>query len=474
MRRAKIVCTLGPAVESPERMEGIINAGMNVARLNMSHGDYSEHAARYQLVRDTAERLGKRVAILADLQGPKIRLGKFANNEKHYLEVGQEFTITTDDIEGTVERCSTTFKGLPADVTVGDSLLIDDGKVMLEAIEVTGNDVRTKTVVPGYVSNNKGINLPGVAVNVPAMSEKDESDLRWALKQGVDLIALSFVRTGDDVKRAHEIMDEEGRRVPVVAKLEKPQAIENMQDIIDKFDAVMVARGDLGVELPLESVPIAQKRIVEAARIWAKPVIVATQMLESMTNNPRPTRAETSDVANAVIDGTDAVMLSGETSVGDFPVETVATMAKIVENVEAHGIDRIQRIDWDPHTTSGIMAKSATEVAARLDAKYLIAFTSSGDTARRLSRLRPTTPMLAFTPSKDTAQQLALSWGIESYVTDTYSVFNEMVKAVQELMLSEGLVEQGDRIVIVYGSPMGTAGKTNAIRVHKIGGALNP
>lgn len=454
-------------------MEGIINAGMNVARLNMSHGDYGEHAHRYQLVRDTAKRLGKRVAILADLQGPKIRLGKFANDEKHYLEVGQEFTITIDDIEGTAERCSTTFKGLPADVSVGDSLLIDDGKVMLEAIEVTASDVRTKTVVPGYVSNNKGINLPGVAVNVPAMSEKDEADLRWALKQGVDLIALSFVRSGKDIERAHEIMEEEGRRLPVVAKLEKPQAIENMQDIIDKFDAVMVARGDLGVELPLESVPIAQKRIIEAARIWAKPVIVATQMLESMTNNPRPTRAETSDVANAIIDGTDAIMLSGETSVGDFPVETVATMAKIVQNVEEHGVDRIQRIDWDPHTTSGIMAKSAAEVAERLNAKFLIAFTSSGDTARRLSRLRPTTPMLAFTPSEDTAQQLALSWGITSYVTDTYTVFNEMVSAVSDMMLKEGLVAEGDRVVIVYGSPMGTAGKTNAIRVHKIGSALS-
>ncbi|MGD7731943.1 pyruvate kinase [Propionibacteriaceae bacterium G57] len=473
MRRAKIVCTLGPAVESPERMEGIINAGMNVARLNMSHGDYSEHANRYQLVRDTAKKLGKRVAILADLQGPKIRLGKFAGGEKHFLEVGQEFTITIDDIEGTAERCSTTFKGLPADVAIGDKLLIDDGKVMLEAIEVTATDVRTKTVVPGYVSNNKGINLPGVAVNVPAMSEKDEADLRWALKQGVDMIALSFVRNGSDIDRAHEIMDEEGVRLPVIAKLEKPQAIENMQDIIDKFDAVMVARGDLGVELPLESVPIAQKRIVEAARIWAKPVIVATQMLESMASNPRPTRAEASDVANAVIDGTDAVMLSGETSVGDYPVETVTTMAQIVTNVEEHGIDRIQRIDWQPHTTSGIMAKSAAEAAARLEAKYLVAFTHSGDTARRLSRLRPTTPMLAFTPRESTAQQLSLSWGFQSYVTDEYTVFNEMLAAVQQIMLDEGLVQTGDKIVVVYGSPMGSAGRTNAIRVHKIGDALS-
>ena len=454
-------------------MEGIINAGMNVARLNMSHGDYTEHAYRYNQVRETAKRLNKRVAIMADLQGPKIRLGKFENGEKHFLNVGDPFTITVDDIEGTAERCSTTFKGLPGDVNVGDKLLIDDGKVMLEAVEVTETDVVCKTVVPGYVSNNKGINLPGVAVSVPAMSEKDEADLRWALKQGVDLCALSFVRSGDDVTRAHEIMDEEGRRVPILAKLEKPQAIENMQDIIDKFDAVMVARGDLGVELPLEEVPIAQKKIIEAARVWAKPVIVATQMLESMASNPRPTRAEASDVANAVIDGTDAVMLSGETSVGDYPVETVTTMAKIVENVENHGVEKIAGINWNPHTTSGIMAKSAAEIAERLGAKYLLAFTSSGDTARRLSRLRPTTPILAFTNRNETAQQLCLSWGIESYVTQTYSVFNEMVAGVSEILLQNGMVEDGDRVVIVYGSPMGTAGKTNAIRVHKIGTPLS-
>ena len=454
-------------------MEGIINAGMNVARLNMSHGDYSEHANRYQLVRDTAERLGKRVAILADLQGPKIRLGKFAGGEKHMLNVGDPFTITIEDIEGTAERCSTTFKGLTGDVKPGDSLLIDDGKVMLEAVEVTDTDVICKTVVPGFVSNNKGINLPGVPVSIPAMSEKDESDLRWALKQGVDLIALSFVRTGADIDRVHAIMDEEGRRLPVVAKLEKPQAIENMQEIIDRFDAVMVARGDLGVELPLEEVPVVQKKIVEAARRWAKPVIVATQMLESMASNPRPTRAETSDVANAVIDGTDAVMLSGETSVGDYPVETVTTMAKIVQNVEDHGVEKIASIDWDPHTTGGIMAKSAAEIAERLGAKFLLAFTSSGDTARRLSRMRPKTRILAFTPSKDTAQQLVLSWGIEPYVTQTYSVFNEMVAGVSEILLQNGLVEQGDKVVIVYGSPMGSSGKTNAIRVHKIGAPLS-
>ena len=268
-------------------------------------------------------------------------------------------------MQGTVDRCGTTYEGLPGDVSPGDLILIDDGKLTLRAVEVTATDVVTEVVVGGPVSNNKGINLPGVAMSVPAMSEKDSEDLRWALRQGVDMIALSFVRSGDDIKLVHQIMDEEGRRIPVIAKIEKPQAVENLDEIVDAFDALMVARGDLGVELPLEEVPLVQKQIVSAARRWAKPVIVATQMLESMISSPRPTRAEASDVANAILDGADAVMLSGETSVGDFPVVTVETMARIVNNVEQHGFARITDVDWDPHTTSGVITKAATEVATR-------------------------------------------------------------------------------------------------------------
>ncbi|WP_022909751.1 pyruvate kinase [Aestuariimicrobium kwangyangense] len=468
MRRAKIVCTLGPAVESPERMEELVAAGMNVARLNMSHGDYSEHENRLNLTRAAAKAAGKRVAVLADLQGPKIRLGKFEGGEKHYLEVGQKFTITTDDIEGTVERCSTTFKGLPGDVKPGDLLLIDDGKVMLKAIEVTDTDVICETVVPGPVSNNKGINLPGVAVSVPALSDKDEADLRWALGKGVDMVALSFVRSADDVTRVHEIMDEEGRRVPVIAKLEKPQAVQNLDSIVDAFDAVMVARGDLGVELPLEEVPLVQKRIVNQARRWAKPVIVATQMLESMIDNPRPTRAEASDVANAVLDGADAVMLSGETSVGKFPIVTVQTMARIVENTETHGLDQIQELEWDPHTTGGVVVMAAYDVAKRLDAKLLVALTKSGDTARRLARLRPTIPMVAFTPDEDTCQRMMLSWGVQTVLTPSYDDKDEAVAHINDVLLQQGLVQVGDRVLIVSGSPMGVPGKTNALRVHRI------
>src|SRR5215203_4768357 len=345
MRRAKIVATLGPATSTYEQVRAIIEAGVDVARMNLSHGDYTVHEANFANVRKAADDAGRPVAVLVDLQGPKIRLGRFADGP-HQLAVDDVFKITTDDIAGTKEIVSTTFKGLPADVKPGDFLLIDDGKVRVEVTEVSGSVVTTKVIVGGAVSNNKGINLPGVAVTVPALSEKDEADLRWGLRIGADLIALSFVRSARDVQRVHVIMAEEGRHVPVIAKIEKPQAVDNLEEIIDAFDGIMVARGDLGVELPLEAVPIVQKRAVELCRRMAKPVIVATQMLESMISSPVPTRAETSDVANAVLDGADAVMLSGETSVGEYPVQTVTTMARIVENTEVHGWERMAAFTW--------------------------------------------------------------------------------------------------------------------------------
>src|SRR5699024_2792180 len=325
MRRAKIVCTLGPATESPEMVQTLVDAGMDVARINRSHGDQEAHAEVIRRVREAAEASGRAVAVLVDLQGPKIRLGRFTEG-KHYLAEGDTFTITTEDVAGTKELVSTTFKGLPEDVKPGDQILIDDGRVSVRVTDVTGPRVTTRVEVPGPVSNNKGLNLPGVAVNVPALSEKDEGDLRWGLQQGADFIALSFVRSAADYEDVAAIMAEEGRTVPVVAKIEKPQAADNLAEIVDAFDGIMVARGDLGVELPLEQVPLVQKRATEMCLRNAKPVIVATQVLESMISAPRPTRAEASDCANAVLDGADAVMLSGETSVGEFPVECVRTM----------------------------------------------------------------------------------------------------------------------------------------------------
>ncbi|SDS09450.1 pyruvate kinase [Friedmanniella luteola] len=471
MRRAKIVCTLGPASSAPERLIELVQAGMDVARLNMSHGEYADHEANLANVRVAAAAVGRPVGVLADLQGPKIRLGRFASG-KEVLEVGATFTITVDDIAGDVTRCSTTFKGLPGDVNPGDRILIDDGRLMLQATSVTATDVVTEVIVGGPVSNNKGINLPGVAVSVPAMSEKDSDDLRWALRHGVDMVALSFVRSAQDVEIVHQIMDEEGRRVPVIAKIEKPQAVENLDEIIDAFDALMVARGDLGVELPLEDVPLVQKRIVTAARRWAKPVIVATQMLESMISAPRPTRAEASDVANAVLDGADAVMLSGETSVGEYPVVTVETMARIVSTTEAHGQEQMQDIDWDPHTTSGVITKAAAEVGERIDAKFLVAFTHSGDSARRLARLRSEIPVLAFTPVEQTQAALTLSWGVVSFLVPMVNHTDDMIRQVDKALIETGMIAEGERVVIVAGSPPGVAGHTNMVRVRRIGAPL--
>ena len=471
MRRAKIVCTLGPASSAPERLAELVAAGMDVARLNMSHGDYSDHEANLANVREAARAGDRPVGVLADLQGPKIRLGRFASGKETLVE-GARFAITIEDISGTAERCSTTYKGLPGDVQPGDLILIDDGRLTLRAVEVTETDVITEVVVGGPVSNNKGINLPGVAVSVPAMSEKDTEDLRWAMQHGVDMVALSFVRSAKDVELVHQVMDEEGRRVPVIAKLEKPQAVANLDEIIDAFDAFMVARGDLGVELPLEEVPMVQKRIVTAARRWAKPVIVATQMLESMISSPRPTRAEASDVANAVLDGADAVMLSGETSVGEYPVLTVQTMARIIENTEAHGLDQMQDIDWDPHTTSGVITKAAAEVGQRIAAKFLVAFTHSGDAARRLSRLRSSIPVLAFTPTEQTRASLTLNWGVESFLVPMVGHTDDMIRQVDAALVETGRIAEGERVVIVAGSPPGVAGHTNMIRIRRIGAPL--
>ncbi len=468
MRRAKIVCTIGPATESPEQIRALVDAGMDVARINASHGDHSGHERVYENVRSAARDAGRAVAVLVDLQGPKIRLGRFADGP-HQLAVGDTFTITTEDVEGTKEICSTTFKGLPGDCSPGDLLLIDDGKVAVRVVEVDGPRVRTEVEVPGPVSNNKGINLPGVAVSVPALSEKDRTDLRWALQLGADVIALSFVRSGRDVEDVHEIMAEEGRFVPVIAKVEKPQAVANLTEIVDAFDGIMVARGDLGVELPLEQVPLVQKRAIDIARRFAKPVIVATQVLESMITSPRPTRAEASDCANAILDGADAVMLSGETSVGDFPIEAVRTMARIIENTEEGGGDRIAPLTSSPHTRGGVITKAAAEIGEMLEVRYIVTFTQSGDTARRMSRLRSPIPLLAFTPLESTRNTLALSWGIQTYLAPEVAHTDDMVDQVEYRLRENHLAEEGDRVVVVAGMPPGMVGTTNSIRIHKVG-----
>jgi len=449
-----------------DRLVELIDAGMDVARLNMSHGDYATHEQTLANLRAACERTGKSVTTFIDLQGPKIRLGTFAQSPVT-LTAGQRFTITTSDVPGDQNRCSTTFAGLPHDVGPGDAILIDDGRLCLTVVSVTDTDVECKVQVGGPVSDHKGINLPGVPVSVPALSEKDEQDLRWGLAQGVDMVALSFVRSPKDIKPVHAVMDEVGVRAPVIAKIEKPQALDNLDKVIDAFDAFMVARGDLGVELPFEDVPLAQKRIINAARTWAKPVIVATQMLESMISAPRPTRAEASDVANAVMDGADAVMLSGETAVGAYPVEAVDAMSRIILAVEEHGFREIDTIQWDPHTTSGVVTWGAAAVAQQLDARYIAGFSLRGDTARRLSRLRTQIPILCFTPIEKTKRELGIAWGLTTFVSKTHEA-QSMIAEMDEVLLAQGMAKPGDRIVVVYGIPMGVSGKTNTVYVHKI------
>ena len=472
MRRAKIVCTMGPAVESPEKVRELIAAGMNMARLNLSHGSYEEHQGRLDRVREAAKEAGKAVAILVDLQGPKIRLARFENGP-HELARGDIFTITTDEVPGTKERVGTTYKGLPGDCKPGDFIMIDDGKVTVQVTEVKGNDVITKCIFPGAVSNNKGINLPGVAVSVPAMSEKDGDDLRWGLRAGADFIALSFVRNAADIKDVHAIMDEVGIHVPVIAKIEKPQAVDNLQEIVDAFDGIMVARGDLGVEMPIEDVPMVQKRCVELARDAAKPVIVATQMLDSMITNSRPTRAEATDCANAVLDGADALMLSGETSVGDFAIEAVETMARIIEKTEEQGLDRIRPLIHAPRTKGGAITKAAAEVGEVLNAKYLVTFTQSGDSARRISRLRSRLPILAITPEEGTYNRLALSWGIEPMISPMVKHTDDMVLQADRILIESKRAAIGEQVMIIAGAPPGIPGSTNAMRVHTVGDAVN-
>ncbi|MFC4244622.1 pyruvate kinase [Gryllotalpicola reticulitermitis] len=472
MRRAKIVATLGPATSSYETIRAIIEAGVDVARMNLSHGSYDVHEAVYANVRQAAGDVGKPVAVMVDLQGPKIRLGKFEAGPYDLAE-GDTFVITTEDVVGTKEISSTTFKGLPNDVKAGDPLLIDDGKVALRVVSVDGPRVTTEVVVPGAVSNNKGINLPGVAVNVPALSEKDEADLRWGLRLGADYIALSFVRNAKDIDRVHEIMAEEGIKLPVIAKVEKPQAVEALEEIIDAFDAIMVARGDLGVELPLEQVPIVQKHAIELSRRMAKPVIVATQVLESMISSPRPTRAEASDCANAILDGADAVMLSGETSVGEFPIITVQTMARIIESTEEHGLERVPPLGTKPRTQGGAITLAAAEVADFVGAKFVCIFTESGDTARRMSRLRSSIPIRAFATDPAIQRRMALTWGVQSSLVETVTYTDEYFHQVDDKLIGEGLATYGDKVVVISGSPPGLPGTTNDMRVYVVGHAHN-
>lgn len=468
-RRAKIVCTLGPATATYERVLALVRAGMDVARLNFSHGTHEEHAALYAHVRRASDATGRAVGVLVDLQGPKIRLGEFSGGSATLAE-GATFTLTTEPVAGDATRASTTYAALPADVRPGDTVLIDDGRVKLRVEATDGTRVRCTVVEGGRVSDHKGINLPGVRTSAPSLSEKDRDDLRFAMGLRADLVALSFVRRPDDVAEVHALMDEFGARLPVIAKLEKPEAVASLERIVQAFDGLMVARGDLGVEIPLEQVPLVQKRAVQLARENARPVIVATQMLDSMIAHSRPTRAEVSDVANAVLDGADALMLSGETSVGEWPVETVETMARIIRETE-----RPSGFEWPAlhaHTESvpEAIAAAAVRLAAGTGAKALAAFTASGNSARLLAAHRCAIPLLAFTSDVAVRSRLALQWGVETFVVPPMRDTDDMVRGVERSLLELGRAAPGDHVVIVAGTPPGAVGSTNTARVHRLGG----
>jgi pyruvate kinase len=448
----------------------MIEAGMDIARLNFSHGTQDDHAHAIDLIRRSSARLKRTVAILQDLQGPKIRAGKMAGGEV-LLNNGAEVIITADAIEGTPERIPTTYKALATDVRPGDRILIDDGLIELRVTGKDGWDVECLVVKGGMIKDHKGINLPGVNVSAPSATEKDLDDLRFGLEAGVDYVALSFVRSAEDIDRLKEMI---GRAdVPVIAKLEKPEAIERLDEILRVADGVMVARGDLGVELPPERVPIIQKMIIERANRTRVPVITATQMLESMTMNPRPTRAEASDVANAILDGTDAVMLSGETAVGHYPVESVTMMARIAVEAERRILEgRVfrRRRDGEQYTFSDAIGDAACLAAHDLNAKAIVVFTQSGATARLISKYRPHVPIIAFTPAEQTLRRLCLYWGVTPKIMKEVVNTDRMVAAVEERLLSDKEVSPGDILVIVAGTPITAKGGTNFLKLHRVGG----
>jgi pyruvate kinase len=469
MRRAKIVATLGPATRSPEAIKRLIQAGTNVVRVNLSHGDVGDHEKAVRLVRAIADELKTPVGVLADLQGPKIRTGTFAKGQVDLIK-GNKFTITTQPVKGDEKVVSTTYAGLPKDVRVGDFILLDDGRLKLEVVESLDHEVVTEVIHGGVLSNNKGINLPGVAVGVPALSEKDTEDLKWALKAGCDWVALSFVRRGSDVEPVREIMAEVGVSAPVIAKIEKPQAVAQLEQIIESFDAIMIARGDLGIETPLEQLPLLQKRAINLARLAAKPVIVATQMLESMLKSPQPSRSDVSDIANAVLDGADALMLSGETSVGEFADQAVATMARIIEHVEESTLSQRSELGMSTNTsTERAVTRAAVQVAKSVGATYLATFTETGRAAQYVAMHRSPTPLLAFTPDPKTLNRLTLVWGCDPQITETVDHTDDMVEQVDAWLLANQVLRQGELVVLVAGVPPGVPGTTNGMRVHRVG-----
>jgi pyruvate kinase len=473
MRRTKIVATIGPASSSPEMIVRLLEAGMDVARLNFSHGTYEEHAQRIVMLREAARTLDRPLAILQDLQGPKIRTGSLVGDGPVQLRAGERFDITTHDVVGSAARVGTTYTALPHDVRPGDRILLSDGLIELRVLDTTDDEVRTEVVFGGELREHQGINLPGVNVSAPALTPKDAADLDFGLEQGVDYVALSFVRRAMDIQTIKQRIAAADKATPVIAKIEKPEALDDLAAILEASDAIMVARGDLGVEMPPERVPVVQKQLIEAANAAGVPVITATQMLDSMIRNPRPTRAEASDVANAIIDGTDAVMLSGETATGLFPVESVQMMARIAEAAEVSGRH------GDLHTMAAPLSTRANSVAKAISAAAcaivqtlpvhaVVAFTMSGSTARLVAHLRPTVPILAFTPSETVCRRLNLVWGVTPIMCDYVDRLDDLGARLGEILLARGFAQPGDTVVMTGGHPIAARGQTNFVKVMQL------
>lgn len=470
-RRTKIVSTLGPASSDKDTIRGLIAAGVNVARMNFSHGTHDEHRQRIDCVRKVSQELGKDVAILQDLQGPKIRVGPMKDGSV-LIHEGHCLTLSTRAIEeGNEDVVYVNYPTLADDVEVGGRILLDDGLLELKVVNTAPHEVLTEVVVGGPLRSRKGVNLPHLRTNSPSLTEKDLEDLEFGLEMDVDLIALSFVRNESDVSNLVRRIRESGKKINVIAKIEKPEAVYNIDQILEQADGIMVARGDLGIEMPMEQVPGTQKSIIQKCRRAAKPVITATQMLESMIENPRPTRAEASDVANAVLDGSDAVMLSGETAVGKYPVRVVKMMAQIIEEAEQYDphVSLGPESEWLPESVTESISYTACKLAHQVEARAIACLTSSGTTARSISRHRPAMPVYAFTNHHKVVQQLSLQWGTKGFAIPFQRDTDRGVSLVHELLLTRGLVESGDRIVITAGMPLPTRGRTNMIHVSEIG-----
>ena len=471
-RRAKIVCTLGPASSSESMIRELMRAGMDVARLNFSHGTHEEHARQIERLRKVAKNERRTICILQDLQGPKMRTGKLKDRMPVMLKAGTHVTITTRDELGTSTRISTSFQALPREVEPGSRILLSDGKLSLKVRSVKGDEIECEVIDGGLLAENQGINLPGAVTSVPSLTEKDIKDLHFGIKHDVDVIAVSFVRSAADVSEVKRLIAQQKSDTPVIAKLEKPQAIENLEEILEVADGVMVARGDLGVEMPPEKVPVIQKHVIRRAQHWRKPVITATQMLESMIQNPRPTRAEASDVANAIFDGTDAVMLSGETASGKYPLEAVGMMARIVCETETHILQSPpprRRSEKRELSISEAICESVAHVAEDLNMRAIAVYTESGNTARLISKYRPRTPIFAFAHNAPVCQRLNLYWGVRPTLTTEKRSVEAMVALADEQLLKAGIVMPGDIVGVVAGTHTGS-GSTNLIRLHRVVG----